>query len=169
MNVELTDAATGPRENRRSLSDGRPVADRRPPAGGDSRRVLVVDDSPTARRVTGDYLAGAGYDVVTAADGDDALRAYDEHQPDAVVLDIVMPKRNGFQVCRKLKGIDGDEAKIVMLTSKTRPSDREWGERQGCDAYLTKPVQIDELLDSLSQLLTRATAQTPTPKPDETP
>ena len=124
-----------------------------------TKRILVVDDSPTARRVTGDYLSGAGYDVVTAADGDDAIRACDEHRPDVVVLDIVMPKKNGFQVCRRLKGDDGNTAKIVMLTSKTRETDRQWGERQGCDDYLTKPVQPDQLLASLDRLIGGANAE----------
>ncbi|MEO1617073.1 MAG: response regulator [Planctomycetota bacterium] len=116
--------------------------------------VLVVDDSPTARRVTEGMLAEAGYEVVTAHDGDDALKLFECHQPDAVVLDVILPKKNGFQVCRHLKANNGGSAKVLMVTSKSNPSDQEWGRRQGADVYLTKPFHAEELLDSLERLLT---------------
>ena len=117
--------------------------------------ILVVDDSPTARQVTGGTLEQAGYEVITADDGDDALRLFHFHQPDAVVLDVVLPKKNGFQVCRNLKSQGSNEAKILMLTSKSAESDQEWGRRQGADDYLTKPFCADELLESLERLLGR--------------
>lgn len=115
--------------------------------------VLVVDDSPTARRVTQDMLSEAGYDVVTADDGDDAIRAFNHHQPDAVVLDVILPRKNGFQVCRHLKNDVNTDAKVLMLTSKSTENDQAWGLRQGADDYLTKPFQPDQLLDSLERLL----------------
>lgn len=118
--------------------------------------VLVVDDSPTARRVTEGMLTEAGYEVVTADDGDSALRLFDQHQPDAVVLDVILPKKNGYQVCRQLKSHRNTPAKVLMLTSKTAESDVEWGRRQGADDYLTKPFQPNELLDSLERLLTES-------------
>ena len=116
--------------------------------------VLVVDDSPTARRITEGILAEAGYEVVTADDGDGAIRLFDSHQPDAVVLDVILPKRNGFQVCRQLKTQRNTATRVLMLTSKTAASDQEWGRRQGADDYLTKPFQAEQLLDSLERLLT---------------
>lgn len=116
--------------------------------------VLVVDDSPTARRITEDMLCEAGYQVVTADDGDNALKLYEKCQPDAVVLDVILPKKNGFQVCRHLKSNLNTPAKVLMLTSKSGENDQEWGRRQGADDYLTKPFQADELLDSLEKLLT---------------
>ena len=117
--------------------------------------VLVVDDSPTARRVTEGMLSEAGYEVVTADDGDDALRLFDYHQPDAVVLDVILPKKNGFQVCRHLKTQRNSPARVLMLTSKTAKSDQEWGRRQGADDYRTKPFESEQLLDSLERLLTQ--------------
>ena len=120
-----------------------------------TNRVLVVDDSPTARRVTEGMLTGAGYEVVTAEDGDDAIRLFDIHMPDAVVLDVMLPKKNGFQVCRHMKTQHRCDSKVLMLTSKSGSNDQEWGRRQGADDYLTKPFQADQLLDSLERLLNR--------------
>ncbi|MEO1526379.1 MAG: response regulator [Planctomycetota bacterium] len=122
-----------------------------------SHRILVVDDSPTARRVTGGTLEEAGYEVITADDGDDAIRLFDCYHPDAVVLDVVLPKKNGFQVCRNLKAQSINEPKILMLTSKSAESDQEWGRRQGADDYLVKPFRADELLESLRRLLASST------------
>ena len=118
--------------------------------------ILVVDDSPTARQITSAMLSEAGYDVVTAEDGVDALKLFEFHQPDAVVLDVILPKKNGFQVCRQLKANEHFSPKVLMLTSKANESDQEWGRRQGADEYLTKPFAADQLLDSLEQLLTQA-------------
>ena len=118
--------------------------------------ILVVDYSPTARQITSAMLSEAGYDVVTAEDGVDALRLFTFHQPDAVVLDVILPKKNGFQVCRQLKANPEYTPKVLMLTSKTNESDQEWGRRQGADEYLTKPFEADQLLDSLENLLTKA-------------
>ena len=116
--------------------------------------VLVVDDSPTARQVTRSMLTEAGYEVITADDGEDALRLFSRMQPDAVVLDVILPKKNGFQVCRQLKSNPDYEAKVLMLTSKSGEADQEWGLRQGADEYLTKPFNAEQLLDSLERLLT---------------
>lgn len=115
--------------------------------------VLVVDDSPTARQMTRTMLTEAGYDVVTADDGEDALKTFSRIQPDAVVLDVILPKKNGFQVCRHLKANPDYHAKVLMLTSKSNETDQEWGLRQGADEYLTKPFNADQLLDSLERLL----------------
>lgn len=123
----------------------------------ESHCILVVDDSPTARRVTGTTLEQAGYEVITADDGDDAIRLFDSHHPDAVVLDVVLPKKNGFQVCRNLKAQNVKDPKILMLTSKSAESDQEWGRRQGADDYLVKPFRADELLNSLKRLLASGT------------
>ena len=118
--------------------------------------VLVVDDSPTARRTTRDLLDRAGYDVITANDGDDALEAYKRSQPDLVVLDIILPKKNGYQVCRRLKAQDPQHARILMISSKTLESDQQWGLRQGADDYLNKPFEPDQLLDVVDRLLSQA-------------
>jgi twitching motility two-component system response regulator PilH len=116
--------------------------------------VLVVDDSPTELKLVSKALASKGFRVVTATDGEDALvKAAAEH-PSVVVLDVVLPKKNGFQVCRTLKTTDTTKAiKVLMLTSKNQDSDRYWGMKQGADAYMTKPFADDELCASVGKLL----------------
>lgn len=117
-------------------------------------RVLVVDDSATSRRSIADALQAAGYDVSTAADGAEALRACSEVQPHLVVLDIVLPKMNGYQVCRRLKKLGGSRnVVVVMVSAKTEAADRYWGLKQGADGYLTKPLSPEELLACVDRLL----------------
>jgi twitching motility two-component system response regulator PilH len=119
-------------------------------------KILVVDDSPTALRITGDSLAEHGYDVLTAADGEEALETAYRTQPDLIVLDIILPKKNGFQVCRQLKTDEKTrQVKVLMLSSKSQDSDKFWGQKQGADAYITKPFDDDELLEAVARLLDR--------------
>lgn len=117
-------------------------------------KVLVVDDSPTDLNLMTAPLRNKGYQIITAADGEEALeKAVSEH-PQLIVLDVVLPKKNGFQVCRQLKtSPDTQDIKIIMLTSKTQDSDRFWGLKQGADDYMTKPFDDDELLDNVAKLL----------------
>jgi twitching motility two-component system response regulator PilH len=117
-------------------------------------KILVVDDSPTDLRLVMTPLQRRGFVVITAADGEEALeKAYREH-PRLIVLDIVLPKKNGFQVCRQLKTApDTSDIKILMLSSKSQDSDRFWGLKQGADGYLSKPFADEELLDNVHQLL----------------
>ena len=113
--------------------------------------VLVVDDSPTSLRFAADSLREAGFDVSLARDGEEAIETVSNSRPDVVVLDIILPKKNGFQVCRELKTNEGTrDVRIVLLSSKSQEADRFWGQRQGADAYLTKPVEPNELLAIVS-------------------
>lgn len=115
-------------------------------------KILVVEDSPTARRHTVDILVDAGYDVVSASDGKEAIELAGQYQPDVVVLDIVLPKKNGYQVCRTLRNDPRQETKILLLTAKDQESDRIWGERQGADGWLSKPVTAKDLLTAVLEL-----------------
>ena len=116
--------------------------------------ILVVDDSPTDLRLVADPLRGDGYHVVTAADGEEALAKAAAEHPDLVVLDVVLPKKNGFQVCRQLKTTPATSGiKVLLVTSKNQDSDRFWGFRQGADDYLTKPFADEELLANVARLL----------------
>lgn len=111
-----------------------------------TKRVVVVDDSPTSLRFAADTLREAGFDVTTAEDGEEAIDIITTNPPDVVVLDIILPKKNGFQVCRELKtNPKTRDTSIVLLSSKSQETDRFWGQRQGADAYITKPVQPLEL------------------------
>lgn len=116
--------------------------------------VLVVDDSPTTLRVTAEALREAGFSVVTAVDGEDAILKAKEFRPNVVVLDIILPKKNGFQVCREIKSAEfGLETRVLMLTSKAQESDREYGQKQGADGYMTKPFEDDSLVSAVQSLL----------------
>ena len=117
-------------------------------------KILVVDDSPTDLSLVTHALQRHGYAVVTAADGEEALEKAAHDIPDLIVLDVVMPKKNGFQVCRQLKtSPDTRDIKILMLSSKSQDSDRFWGLKQGADGYLTKPFGDEELRTNVEQLL----------------
>jgi twitching motility two-component system response regulator PilH len=116
--------------------------------------VLVVEDSNTQRELISDLLKGTGLEVVIAVDGQDAIEQLDKITPDVVVLDIVMPRMNGYEVCRRIKS-DPKTSKIpvVMCSSKGEEFDRYWGIRQGADAYIAKPFQPTELIGTVKQLL----------------
>lgn len=116
--------------------------------------ILVVDDSPTELRLITAPLRAQGYKVATARDGEEALRMVQSDRPDLIVLDIVMPNQNGFQVCRKLKRHPATkDIKIVFLSSKDQKTDRLWGLRQGADEYLIKPIDNGTLLTTIERLL----------------
>ncbi len=116
--------------------------------------ILVVEDSPTEMKLVSKALAGRGYTVITAADGEEAIAKATAERPDLVVLDVVLPKKNGFQVCRALKTAPATQGiKVVMLTSKGQDSDRFWGMKQGADGYMTKPFAEADLLAALGKLL----------------
>jgi twitching motility two-component system response regulator PilH len=115
--------------------------------------ILVVDDSPTEQKLITTALQSKGYRVITALDGDEALLKASQDQPRLVVLDVVMPKKNGYQVCRQLKtSADTQHIKVLMLTTKNQDADKFWGMKQGADMYLTKPFDRTELLDSVGKL-----------------
>ena len=117
-------------------------------------KVMVVDDSPTELKLMSAPFLSQGYDLVTAADGEEALKKLPSEQPDLIVLDVVMPKLNGFKVCREIKKSPKfKNVKVILLTSKNQESDKFWGEKQGADAYITKPFDGKELLATATRLL----------------
>lgn len=116
--------------------------------------ILVVEDSPTYLRQITQLLQKNGYATISAMDGEEALEKAIQEHPDLIVLDIILPKKNGFQVCRQLKtSPDTQDIKIIMLTSKSQDSDRFWGLKQGADEYLTKPLDDDQLVTNVTELL----------------
>ena len=117
-------------------------------------KILVVEDSPTYLRQISDLLQENGYQAIAAIDGEQALEKAVREDPDLIILDIILPKKNGFQVCRQLKTTPSTrDIKIIMLTSKTQDSDKFWGLKQGADEYLTKPFVEEELLANVTRLL----------------
>jgi twitching motility two-component system response regulator PilH len=117
-------------------------------------KILVVDDSPTDLALMIAPLRREGYDVVIATDGEEALRKVQDEQPNCVVLDVVMPRKNGFQVCRTIKGDTASRhIPVILLTSKSERTDELWGMRQGADIYLTTPFNGDDLLARVRQVL----------------
>src|SRR5204863_2136925 len=119
-----------------------------------SVRVLVVDDEPQLRRALERALKLEGYEVALAADGDEALQSIGSAPHDAIVLDVLMPKRDGLEVCRELRA-RGDDTPVLMLTARDAVQDRVDGLDAGADDYVVKPFALEELLARLRALLRR--------------
>jgi two-component system response regulator MprA len=117
-------------------------------------RVLVVDDDPAVRESLRRSLVFNGYQVDLAADGEQALRAVADSRPDAVVLDVMMPRLDGLATCRALRAA-GDDVPVLMLTARDEVADRVAGLDAGADDYLPKPFALEELLARLRALLRR--------------
>jgi twitching motility two-component system response regulator PilH len=116
--------------------------------------VLVVEDSLTQREMISELLKGSGLKVIVAGDGIEALEQVQSSSPDLVVLDIIMPRMNGYEVCRRLKGNQKTQnLAVVMCSAKKEEFDRYWGIRQGADAYISKPFHPQELVGTVKQLL----------------
>lgn len=119
-----------------------------------AKTILVVDDSPSEMQFILRTLSGKGYEFFTAIDGEQALEQASAHSPDLIVLDIVLPKKNGFQVCRQIKKSEPPvKTKIIMVSSKNQESDRFWGMKQGADFYLMKPFGPEELVAAVEKNL----------------
>jgi two-component system, OmpR family, response regulator MprA len=117
-------------------------------------RVLVVDDEPSVREALERVLRLDGFDVELAEDGMQAVRRMAVQAPDAVVLDVLMPRLDGLEVCRRLRDT-GDRTPVLMLTARDAVGDRVAGLEAGADDYLVKPFALEELLARLRALLRR--------------
>lgn len=118
------------------------------------QRILVVDDSPTVVNMLSLLLEEQGYEVVSASDGLEAIETFYQQRPDLVVLDVVMPKMNGYQVCRLLKDDPQvRETPIIILTNEDQPKDKFWGLQVGADDYLVKGVDFSLILETIQQRL----------------
>jgi DNA-binding response OmpR family regulator len=116
--------------------------------------VLIIEDDPTMARVIRDNLEFAGYSVSVAADGERGLEAAVNAKPDLILLDIMLPKVNGYEICRHVRG-RGLDVPIIMLTAKGQESDIILGLNLGADDYVTKPFSIKELLARVNAFLRR--------------
>ena len=117
------------------------------------RKVLVVDDSATDLKNLEQICTEAGYSVITATSGTEALAKAKSEHPDAVLLDIIMRDMNGFQVCRAISSdATTQHIPVVLVSSKGEKTDRVWGEQQGANAYITKPFTPAEIISQLQRL-----------------
>ena len=124
-----------------------------------SKRILVVDDEMYIVNILDFSLDSEGFEVVNAANGEEALRRAVEVMPDLIVLDIMMPKIDGFEVCRALKAKDETkDIPIILLTAKDRDADRKKGEEVGADGYMSKPFSPTRLVDLVRELLAASSA-----------
>ena len=124
---------------------------------GVKRKVLVVDDEPSIAKILRKQLEVAGFDVAVAVDGEDGLAKVREWKPELLLLDVMLPKINGHEVCKTLKA--DPELKslpIIILTAKAQRQDQDLAQPQGADAFLTKPFQLSELLAKVKVLLGQA-------------
>ena len=127
-------------------------------------KVLVVEDDPAILRGLADNWKFEGSDVDTAVDGEDGYRKLQDHKPDLIVLDLMLPRMSGLELCKKLRS-EGIRTPVVMLTARSEESDRVLGLDLGADDYITKPFSIRELAARIRAVLRRT--QTPSQLPDE--
>jgi DNA-binding response OmpR family regulator len=117
-------------------------------------RILIVEDDPAILRGLSDNLAYENYDVITATDGDVAKQLIERERPDLIVLDVMLPKVSGYEVCRQARA-GGVRTPILMLTARGDEADRIIGLDLGADDYVTKPFSVGELLARIRALLRR--------------
>jgi len=111
------------------------------------KNILLVDDSKTELHYLSDLLEKRGYKIRTAENGDEAMRRLGEEKPDLILMDVVMPGQNGFQLTRAItRDPRFVNVPVIMCTSKNQETDKVWGMRQGARDYIVKPVDADELV-----------------------
>jgi DNA-binding response OmpR family regulator len=123
-----------------------------------SERILVADDEPFILRSLTFVLRKEGFEVLEARDGEEALRVIRESRPGVVFLDVMMPKRNGYEVCEEVKS-DPDlrDTYVIMLTAKGQESDRERGLKAGTDEYMTKPFSPSRITERVREIVAQRT------------
>ena len=116
--------------------------------------ILVIEDDPAQRKFVEGVLGASGYRTAGASDGEAGLLAARARIPDLIILDVMMPARNGYQTCRALRGEEATrDVPILMLTAKNQAADRFWAEQVGASGFLRKPVEPAELLEAVRGLL----------------
>ena len=118
---------------------------------------LIVDDSATERSIITGCLQEIGLNISVALSGEEALAKIQSDSPDLIVLDIVLPGRSGFEICRELKGDDRtNKIPIILCSTKGTEMDKFWGMKQGADAYILKPIVQEELVGKARELISRS-------------
>jgi len=115
---------------------------------------LIVEDVQTDLMILTSYLEHLGWRVIAAMNGEEALTYLSSNKPDIVFLDVVLPGRSGFEICRAIKSqTDTQQIPVVMCSTKNTDMDRFWGLKQGADLYLTKPVNRDDFTTAIQKLV----------------
>jgi CheY-like chemotaxis protein len=118
------------------------------------KKILLVDDSETSLLMARRLLSGQPYDVITAKDGDEGVRKAVSELPDLILMDVVMPRLNGFDACKLIRDNEATRSiPIIMLTTRGEPQNLEAGFVSGCSDYVTKPINGLELLSKMSSFL----------------
>ena len=116
--------------------------------------VLVVEDGLTDMKILSGYLQQAGYSVISATSSEEAQEKLNHNQPDLIFLDVILPGKSGFEICRVLKNNPiTSKIPIVFCSTKDSDVDKMWGSMLGADAYLSKPINQEELVGTLKQLI----------------
>ncbi len=116
--------------------------------------ILIADDSPTEVYVLKKILEKFNHQVIIAEDGESAIELAKSKRPTLILMDVVMPKLNGFQATRRLsKDDETSDIPVIIVSSKNQETDRLWGLRQGAKGYLSKPVDEAELMDTINTLI----------------
>ena len=119
-----------------------------------AKTVLIVDDESYIVKSLSFVMNNAGFETGSASDGEEALQKVDEMVPDLVILDVMMPKLDGFEVCKAIRANPAwSSIKIIMLTAKGRDSEREKGLALGADDYLTKPFSTRDILKRVQEMM----------------
>ncbi|NQT75574.1 MAG: response regulator [Candidatus Omnitrophica bacterium] len=120
----------------------------------DKKRILIVDDEDDLRSMLKFRLEALDYDVLDAVDGQEGLDKARSSRPDLIILDLMLPKLDGFKVCRMLKFDEKHKhIPIIMFTARAQEKDKQIGKEMGADAYITKPFEPDVLLGKMKELL----------------
>jgi two-component system alkaline phosphatase synthesis response regulator PhoP len=127
-------------------------------------KILVVDDEIYIVHILDFSLGMEGYEVITALDGEQALEKVKTEKPDLIVLDIMMPKLDGYEVCKNIKSsADTQHIPVILLSAKGRNVDQKLGFDVGADDYITKPFSPRKLVERINQLLGQTVSERPTP------
>ncbi len=129
------------------------IMNNKAPASSD-RKILVVDDEPHVIRSLTFVLEKEGYNVSSAANGEDAMAKIQQSKPRLMFLDVMMPKKNGYEVCKEIKNNSSfNDIHVIMLTAKGQAADREKGMNAGADDFMTKPFSLMAVVDKAKELL----------------
>ncbi len=133
-------------------------------------KILLVDDEPSIVKMVGKRLEVEGYQVLVAMDGQDGLRKAQTEAPDLIILDLMLPKLNGYEVCTMIKqDARYQKTPVLMFSAKAQEKDEKLGRECGADAYVRKPFKAQELLDEVKALLARSVPSAAGTKPSPTP